>query len=126
MDSLLPRAWILAIPRDHAWYNDHQRGRFLAAGEIFRKLDIGIKPDRMATVADLIERSRPAGWARDRASEDRGRAEWPTYCSTHTAADGRLFATLIGMQKDERLLCRGRGGSTRIWRLILQPWALAS
>jgi hypothetical protein len=73
--------------------------------EVFRDLYVSIEPDGMAAVADLIERSPPEGWGRDRAAEGKIRAASgikprPTFCFTRTERDARPSATLILAQKD--------------------------
>ncbi len=73
--------------------------------EVFRDLYVSVEPDRMAATADLIERSLPAGWTRDRAAERRARAApgvrgRPIYCFTCEQDGRRPAATLILAQKD--------------------------
>src|SRR5437016_5630723 len=73
--------------------------------EIFRDLYISIEPDRMAATADLIERSPPAGWTRDRATEGKGRSApalkpKPTYCFSCSQQGRRPAALVILTQKD--------------------------
>jgi len=73
--------------------------------EVFRDLYVSVEPDRMAAIADLIERSAPAGWARDRAAEGRMRSipvltPRPAFCFTCTQDGRRPSATLILSQKD--------------------------
>ena len=58
-----------------------------------------------AVTADLIERSPPPGWVRDRAAEGRSRAApvlkpRPTYCFTCSEERARPAATLMLAQKD--------------------------
>jgi hypothetical protein len=70
--------------------------------EVFRDLYINIAPDRMAAVADLIERSPPEGWKPNHAAAQK---HWfalgkPTFCFTRTDADGNPFATLVLAQKE--------------------------
>jgi hypothetical protein len=72
--------------------------------EVFRDLYVIVEPDRMAAIADRIERSAPAGWARDRAAEGRMRSapvltHRPVFCFT-CIQDGRPSATLVLSQKD--------------------------
>src|SRR4051794_33479684 len=73
--------------------------------EIFRDLHINIEPDRMAETADLIERTPPTGWTRDRAAESRARAvpvlnPKPTFCFGCSREGRRPAAMLILTQKD--------------------------
>jgi len=73
--------------------------------EIFRDLSIGIEADRMAAIADLIEKSLPAGWTRDRAAEERARATpvlgpRPTFCFTYEQEGRHPAAMVVLTQKD--------------------------
>lgn len=73
--------------------------------EIFRDLHITAEPERMAAAADLIERSLPAGWTRDRAAEARVRSApalkpRPTYCFGCSQEGRRPAALVILTQKD--------------------------
>ncbi len=73
--------------------------------EIFRDLYISVEPDRMAATADLIERSPPPGWTRDRAAEGRARAApvlrpRPTFCFNCSPEGRRPAAMVILTQKD--------------------------
>jgi hypothetical protein len=73
--------------------------------EIFRDLSINVEPDRMAAIADLIDRSPPSGWTRDRAAEENVRAApvlkpRPAFCFSCTQEGKRPAATLILAQKD--------------------------
>jgi hypothetical protein len=68
--------------------------------EVFRELSINIEPERMAAMADLIGRSLPAGWTRDRVTEETIRVAQtlnagPTYCFTCEQDSQRPAATLI-------------------------------
>jgi hypothetical protein len=73
--------------------------------EIFRDLYISIEPDQMAATADLIERSPPPGWTRDRAAEARARSAqvlqpMPAYCFKYSQDGPRPEALVILMPKD--------------------------
>ena len=73
--------------------------------EVFRDLEIDIDAERMAALADRMERQMPGGWTRDRAAEGRAQAapvltNRPTYCFTWERGDGRPAATVVLMQKD--------------------------
>ncbi len=73
--------------------------------EIFRDLYIGVEPDRMAVMADQIERSPPPGWTRDLTAEGRVRSApevWskPTFCFSSSAEGRRPAAMVILTQKD--------------------------
>jgi len=73
--------------------------------EVFRDLYVSVQSDRMAAVADLIERSPPAAWARDRAAEGRMRSapvltHRPAFCFTCAQDGQRPSATLILSQKE--------------------------
>jgi hypothetical protein len=75
------------------------------AMEIFRDLYLSIEPDGMAATADLIERSPPPGWTRDRAAEGRARSypallPKPTFCFSCSAEGRRPAAMVILTQKD--------------------------
>jgi hypothetical protein len=73
--------------------------------EIFRDLSISIEPDRMAAIADLIERSPPPGWSRDRTAEGQARSApvlkpRPTFCFSCLQEGRRPAALVILTEKD--------------------------
>lgn len=77
------------------------------AMEVFRDLYISVEPDRMAAMADAIERSAPAGWGRDRGAEERARSApalrpKPTFCFSCSAEGRRPAGMAILMQRDAR------------------------
>src|SRR5262249_60053317 len=74
--------------------------------KIFRDLYISIDPDRLAAIADSIERTPPPGWTRDRAAEERARLApvlrpKSTFCFNCSAEGQRPAALVFLTQKDE-------------------------
>lgn len=73
--------------------------------EIFRELYLQTDADRMAAIADQVERAPPPNWARDEAAETKARTaslvgSRPTFCFSYAPDGRRPTALLIVTEKD--------------------------